>query len=102
MDLALAENYLRAALNFDGQFPDALLQLADVAFQRGNYLQARAFLQRHSAVARPTPAALWLSFQVETAMGDLNAADEHARSLRDDFPESVETRLLLERSRNAG
>lgn len=102
VDLALAENYLRTALNYDSQFPDALLQLADVAYQRENYLQARAFLQRHSSVARPTPAALWLSFQVETAMGDLTAADEHARSLREDFPESVETRLLLERERNAG
>ncbi|MBT8442562.1 MAG: type IV pilus biogenesis/stability protein PilW [Gammaproteobacteria bacterium] len=102
VDLALAENYLRAALNYDSQFPDALLQMADVAFQRENYLQSRAFLQRYAAVSKPTPEALWLSFQVETAMGDLKAADEHARSLRTDFPESVETRMLLERERNAG
>ncbi len=35
-------------------------------------------------------------------MGDRNAADEAARILREDFPESVQTRLLLERERNAG
>lgn len=101
-DLALAENYLRTALAFNSTFPDALLQMADVAYQRQNYLQARAFLQRYSDVAAASPAVLWLSFQVETAMGDLKAADEAAQTLRREFPESVETRLLLERERNAG
>lgn len=101
-DLALAENYLRTALAFDSSFADALLQMADVAYRRQNYLQARAFLQRYSAVAATSPAVLWLSFQVEIAMGDVKAADEAARTLRREFPESVETRLLLERERNAG
>jgi len=102
VDLALAENYLRTALAFDNTFSDALLQLADVAYQRQNYLQARAFLQRYSDVAAASPAVLWLSFEVETAMGDLEAADEAAQTLRREFPESVETRRLLERERNAG
>lgn len=102
VDLALAENYLRVALNYNSQFPDALLQMADVAYQRDNFLQSRAFLQRYASVSRPTPAALWLGFQVETAMGDLNTADEYARSLRADFPGSVETRMLLELERDAG
>jgi len=101
-DLALAENYLRTALVFDSSFADALLQMADVAYRRQNYLQARAFLQRYSAVAAASPAVLWLSFQVEIAMGDVKAADEAARTLRREFPESVETRMLLERERNAG
>lgn len=101
-DLARSEDYLRRALAFDANFPDALLQLADVAFRRQNFLQARAFLQRYSTVAAPAPAALWLSFQVETAMGDRKAADDAARSLRQDFPASVETRQLLELERNAG
>ncbi|MFQ5633904.1 MAG: type IV pilus biogenesis/stability protein PilW [Gammaproteobacteria bacterium] len=101
-DLELAENYLRTALAFDSRFPDALLQLGDVAFQRENYLQARAFLQRYTTVAEVSPAVLWLGFQVETAMGDVKAAEEFARTLRDDFPAAVETRLLLERERDAG
>lgn len=101
-DLGRAEEYLRNALTYNSAYPPALFELADVAFQRQNYLQARAFLQRYTAVARPSPDVLWLSFQVETAMGDRNAADEAARILREDFPESVQTRLLLERERNAG
>jgi len=102
LDLALAEDYLRSALAFDNQYPDALLQLADVAYERENYLQARAFLSRYNAVAPPSAAALWLGFLVETAMGDIRAADAAANSLRTDFPASVETRRLLERERNAG
>lgn len=101
-DLELAEDYLRTALTTNSTFPDALIQLADVAFQRENYLQARAFLERYAAVAPPSAAALWLSFRVESAMGDAKAADEFARALRADFPASVETRLLLELERNAG
>lgn len=102
ISLERAEDYLRRALAFDAEFPDALLQLADVAYQRENYLQARAFLQRYSTVASSSPQLLWLSFRVETAMGDMKAADEAARTLRNEFPESVETRRLLEWSRNAG
>jgi type IV pilus assembly protein PilF len=101
-DLALAENYLRAALATDANFADALLQLADVAYQRSNYLQSRAFLQRYMAMAETSPAVLWLGRRVESAMGNEAGAEEYGRRLLDDFPESVETRLLLEQKRDAG
>ncbi len=102
VDLARSEDYLRAALAIDPQFADALLQVADVSYQRGNYLQSRAFLQRHLVVAAPSPAALWLGTRIEESMGDLEAADEFSSRLRKTFPESVETRLLLEQLRDAG
>jgi type IV pilus assembly protein PilF len=101
-DLVRAENYLRTALTYDGRFPPALFELADVAYQRGNFLQARAFLQRFNAVAAASAEYLWLTYQVETAMGDAAAADDAARALRKDFPASVQTRRLLESQRNAG
>lgn len=101
-DLARAEDYLRAALAVDPSYSDALLQLADVAYQRSNYLQSRAFLQRYTAVAEESPTVLWLGMQVETAMGNQQAADEFGARLQSDFPESVETRRLLEQKRDAG
>jgi len=101
-DLALAEEYLRQALAYDNQYPAALLELGDVSFQRQNYLQARAFLQRYGTVAPVSPSFLWLSYQVEMALGDARAADKFAREMRNKFPESVEMRLLLESERNAG
>jgi len=101
-DLARSEDYLRAALGVDPQFSEALLQLADVAYQRGNYLQSRAFLERHMAVVAPSPGALWLGVRVENAMNNFTAADQYGNQLRVSFPESVETRQLLEQLRDTG
>jgi type IV pilus assembly protein PilF len=102
VELPRAEQYLRAALNSDPNFKDALLQMADVAFNRGNHLQARAFVERYLAAGTASPGALWLGFQVETALGQGQAARNYAQRLTTEFPESVETRLLLERERDAG
>jgi len=102
LDLERSEDYLRAALAVDPQFGDALLQIADVSYKRGNYLQSRAFLQRHLAVAAPSPGALWLGVRIENAMDDFTAADQFGNQLRVTFPESVETRQLLEQLRDTG
>jgi len=101
-DLERAENYLRTALAFDANFAEALLQMADVAYRRENYLQARAFLQRYVNVAEVSPSVLWLGRRVETALGDARAADDFGLRLRREFPESVEARRLLESQRNDG
>lgn len=101
-DLPLAEKYLRAAVADDPSFTDALVQLADVTYKRGNYLQSRAFLQRYMSVSETSPPVLWLAVKVETAMGDTQAANEFGRQLMRDFPESIEARTLLEQKRDAG
>jgi len=101
-DLDRAEHYLRAALAENPQYAEALLQLADVSYQRGNYLQSRAFLERYASVAPPSPAMLWLAMRVETALGDAPAANEFGLRLKREFPVSVETRSLLEQERDAG
>jgi type IV pilus assembly protein PilF len=102
LDLAKAEDYMRAALAVDPQYSDALLQLADVAYRRGNFLQSRAFLERHMSVSAPSPGALWLGVRVENAMNNFRAADQYGNQLRVSFPESVETRQLLEQLRETG
>jgi type IV pilus assembly protein PilF len=101
VDIVRAEAYLREALRFDPNYSEALLQLADVAYDQGNHLQARAFLERALAAQGPSPAALWLGVRIEAAMGAPDAAARYARQLKQDYPTSVETRLLLERERDA-
>jgi len=101
-DLTRSEDYLRAALAEDPQFAAALLQIADVTFKRGNALQSRAFMERHLAIAAPSPSALWLGVRIENSMGDFRASDKYGAQLRTQFPESVETRQLLEQLRDAG
>lgn len=102
LDLARAEDYLRAALRLAPDSAFALLQMADVAQRRGNSLQARAFLSRYLAAAPASPAALWLGIGIEEALGDTQAVARYAERLKRDFPESVETRRLLEQERDAG
>ena len=101
-DLVQAEDYLRTALANDPRYAEALLQMADVTYERGHYLQSRAFLERYISAARVSPAVLWLGVRVETALGDADAAANYGTRLKREFPESVETRLLLEQERNAG
>lgn len=101
-DLPRAEDYLRTALQMDPRFSLALVQLADVAYQRGNYLQSRAFLQRYLSQDEVSPSVLWLGVQIESAMGDVRAADDYGRRLKRDFPGSVEARMFMERERDAG
>jgi type IV pilus assembly protein PilF len=100
-NLDLAETYLRRALELDAQYAIALLQMSDVAFRRENFLQSRAFVERYLASAVPTPAVLWIGYQVENALGDKSAADSFAKRLLRDFAASVEARMLLEQRRNA-
>jgi len=101
-DLERAEGYLRNALAADPNYGDALLQLADVTFSRGNPLQSRAFLERYLAVGRATPDALWLGYRVELALGETATAGRYGERLKGEFPTSVETGKLLEAQRHGG
>ncbi|MBL8199392.1 MAG: type IV pilus biogenesis/stability protein PilW [Chromatiales bacterium] len=102
VDLERSEAYLRGALAQDPNFPDALYQLADVSLERGNGLQARGFIERYLAAGKPTPAALWLGVRIEQSLNDVAAANRYGQQLRENFPDSNETRLLLNQSRSPG
>ena len=91
----LAEHYFRQALGKSPNFPPALLQMARLSWDSGNALQARAYIQRLTARIRPGPSVLWLGVQVERNLGDRAAADAYALQLRENFPTSPETKLLL-------
>ena len=95
-DIEAAEAYFRHALDRNPNYPEALWQLATLTFNEGRYLQSRAFLQRFSETAKLSSESLWLAVRVERELGDTGAAGRYERALIDRFPESVETRQLLE------
>jgi type IV pilus assembly protein PilF len=97
-----AEAYFRNALAKNPRFPDALLQLTNIAFESDNLLQARAFMQRFMAAAPANPQILWLGVRIERGLGDDNAADRYAAELKDKFPTSNEVTQLLELERRVG
>jgi len=85
-----AEEYLRRALEKNATFPPPLLEMAKLSLQSGQYLSARAFLQRYEAVAEKNPESLWIGLQTELALGNRQAAADYGETLRSRFPDSRE------------
>ena len=83
-----ANDYLRRALKLEPGFPDALISMARLNFERQSYLQARAFMQRYEAVAEQTAASLLLAYKIETASADSKSANSYKLILESNFPES--------------
>lgn len=93
-DLAAADDYFQKALKLRPTQPQALLQMADMAYKRRSYPEAKAFLARMQRDAEATPELLWLALRVERALGDRNAEASLGFQLRKNFPESREARAL--------
>ncbi|MGQ0430401.1 MAG: type IV pilus biogenesis/stability protein PilW [Gammaproteobacteria bacterium] len=101
--LERAEQYLRQALAISTHYPETFVQLAGVAHDRGNHLQARAFVERYLAIAPASPDVLLLGYRIESALKDSAAAAGFAERLRKEFPESAQLRTLDDlASRNSG
>jgi type IV pilus assembly protein PilF len=87
-DMVDAEKYFNQALAIRPNLPEAMLQLGNIAFDRGDAAQARDIVQRYLAVHPPTPEVLWLGFRAERKLGDSTAAAAYARRVQNDFPDS--------------
>ena len=85
-----AERYLRQSLEYDEKFAPALLPMAELQYQRGAYLSARAFLQRFEAVGAKDAQSLFLGYRIESALGDLATAGRYKNDLLAGFPGSTE------------
>jgi type IV pilus assembly protein PilF len=93
-NLPRAEELFRKALSARPDYPDALLQLADLTFERGAGFAARGLLDRYFNSAAATAEALFLAVRVERSLGDAQAADRYRSQLQKEFPESEQARQL--------
>ena len=93
-NLEQAERYLRQALASQVDYPETYAQLAGVLHERGNNLQARAFVERFLAVAPATPDMLLLGHNIEVALKDENAAAAFRARLTKEFPNSEQARAF--------
>ena len=87
-DLDAAERYLRAALEINPKFPDALAQMATLFYEKQDYMRCRAFMQRYFATGQATPDTLWIASLNERHLGDVDAARDYENRLKHDFPDS--------------
>ncbi len=100
-DSETAETYFREALGRNPVYPDALFHMTDLAYQRENFLQARAFMQRALEATVDSPEVFWLCYQIETELDSLSQAQTCATQLRERFPDSVQASQLFELERDA-
>ncbi len=95
-DSEKAEAYLRQALSRNTRLSKSLLGMAELSFEKKNYLSARGYLQRYLAVARHTPESLWLGIRVEKVLGNRDALASYEILLKNRFSDSEQARLLQE------
>ena len=93
-DYDAAELYFRGALERRPNYPEALLQMSVLFFEKGDNLRARAFLQRYLEDNEVSAAILYHGIQIEAELGDDSAKREYTKQLLKDFPNSAEAQLV--------
>jgi type IV pilus assembly protein PilF len=96
-----AQNF-RKALEIRPNFAEAAYQLANLDFQHGRLVQARAETEQYLGSFEATPDLLLLAVRIARAQGDQLSAVRYARRLTLDFPGSDQARALAELDRNPG
>ena len=82
-----AEKYFRRALDFSPGDTTALLHLAQIHFAKGDFLRARAFVQRMEGAGGTSPVALELGARIEDRLGDSKAAARYRERLQSEYPD---------------
>jgi type IV pilus assembly protein PilF len=93
-DVVDAERYFNKALTIHPNLPEAMLQLGNIAFDRGDTAQARDIVQRYLSVNAPTSEVLWLGVRSERKLGDATAAAAYARRIQSEFPDSEQAQMM--------
>jgi type IV pilus assembly protein PilF len=75
-DVITAEKYFRKSLTLKPSFASALYQMAKIKFEQGDYTRAQAFLQRYHERSPAVAESLSLCEQINSHLGDLNAAGQ--------------------------
>ena len=92
-----AEEFLQKALILRPNMPEALLGLAELGFDNGDYAGAKSYFMRFTQNngSSLTAENLWLAVRIERKLGDNNSAESYALQLRKHFPDSRETQLMM-------
>lgn len=93
-DVVDAERYFNRALAIRPNLPEAMLQLGNIAFDRGDAAEALDIVQRDLAVNPPTAEVLWLGFRAQRKLGDATAAAGYARRVQTEFPNSEQAQTM--------
>ncbi|MFV8783606.1 type IV pilus biogenesis/stability protein PilW [Microbulbifer sp. SA54] len=86
-----AEKAFKKALSLSPDLPVALLELAELKFERKEYAQAKHYLDRYGERNRQVPQSLWLGIRIEKTFGNRDKERSYGLALKNLFPYSEET-----------
>ncbi len=93
-DIKNAEIYLNKALQIQPLTHSAAYQLAEIQFKRHDIKTAKTTLQ-NVLIAAPSAESLWLAIKIERILGGRDNEASYALQLRQQYPSSEQTSLLL-------
>lgn len=85
-----AESAFKHANTLNRKLPDALIELADLSFQKRDYAAAKAYLDQYLSASRPTARSLLLGIRIERLFGNKDKEASYVLALRNMFPYSRE------------
>jgi type IV pilus assembly protein PilF len=92
----MAEGYFKQALVKNPDFSPALIQMADISYNRSQYLIAHQYFNRYKENDSHTPKSLWLGIRIYNELGLKDNVSSYALLLKNKYPDSNETRTLME------
>ena len=96
-----ARNAFRRALTMDRSNSLAMLELAHIEYNLGNFQSADRYLQNYRVFRRQqSPRALWLGIRLAHALNDENAEASRVLALRNLYPDSVEYKAYQQAVQN--
>ncbi len=98
-DRVSAEASFRQAVQRNPGNASALLQLTDVLYLNNDFFHASAFLQRFDALGQPSPDSLKLGYEIESRLGNADAAQNYSKRLLSQFPDSEQAQALNQTAR---
>ena len=98
-DRASAEVSFRQAVQRNPSSANALLQLTNVLYLKSDFFNASAFLQRYDSLGQPSPDSLKLGYEIESHLGNTDAAQNYSKRLLSQFPDSEQAQALNQTAR---
>lgn len=90
------EDYFKQALTKNPNFSHALIQMADISYNKGQYGLAQQYLERYKKNAGHTPQSLWLGIRLYNELGRKDDVSSYALLLKNKYPDSEEARTMME------
>ncbi len=93
-DISQAEIYFDQAIRQNANVSQALIQMTEIKYDRGEYDSAHFYLERYKSISNHTPKSLWLGVKISEQLGNRDDASSYALLLKNRFPDTDEAALL--------